>query len=103
MIVISAAGPNVSVPSVHRTAGGPPWWHPVHLTATVVTVSLWGAMALGCAGVIAGLIAVSRGARPQARAIIGFSLLATALLTVLPAAGSTDSISYAANGRMAVT
>jgi hypothetical protein len=103
MIMISAAGPNVSVPSVRRTAGGPPWWHPVHLTATTVTVSLWAAMALGCAGVIAGLIAVSRGARPQARMIIGFSLLATALLTVLPAAGSTDSISYAASGRMAVT
>jgi alpha-1,6-mannosyltransferase len=103
MIAISAAGPNVSVPSLHRAGGGPPWWHPVHLTATFVTVSLWTAMALGCAGVIAGLVAVSRGARPPVRVIVGFALLATAVLTVLPPAGSTDSISYAANGRTAVT
>jgi len=60
MIVISAAGPNVSVPAMSRPGGGPPWWHPLHLTATVVTVSLWTAMALGCAGVIAGLVAVLR-------------------------------------------
>ncbi|HJY94590.1 MAG TPA: hypothetical protein VJ371_06525, partial [Streptosporangiaceae bacterium] len=68
MIVISAAGPNVSVPALRR-AGGPPWWHALHLTATFVTVSLWAAMALGCAGVIAGLVAVARGARPPVRPI----------------------------------
>ena len=64
MIVISAAGPNVSVPAM-RWAGGLPWWHARHLTATFVTASLWAAMALGCAGVIAGLVAVARGARPS--------------------------------------
>jgi hypothetical protein len=101
MIGISAAGPNVSVPSLRR-ASGPPWWHSLHLTATFVTVSLWVAMVLGCAGVIAGLIAVARGARPPVRPVLAFAFLAVVVLTVLPAAGSTDSISYAANGRMAV-
>ena len=101
MIVISAAGPNVSVP-VMRRAGGLPWWHALHLTATFVTVSLWAAMALGCAGVIAGLVAVARGARPPVRPIIGAAFLVVAVLTVLPPAGSTDSISYAAGGRTAV-
>jgi hypothetical protein len=103
MIVIAAAGPSVSVPSLPRPAAGPPWWASLHLTATFVTVSLWTATALGCAGVIAGLVAVARGARPPARALITFGLLATAALTVLPAAGSTDSISYAASGRTTVT
>jgi len=103
MIVISAAGPNVSVPAMSRPGGGPPWWHPLHLTATVVTVSLWTAMALGCAGVIAGLVAVARGARPPVRPILAAAFLAVAVLTVLPPAGSTDSISYAASGRTAVT
>jgi hypothetical protein len=102
MIVISAAGPNVSVPAMSRPGGGPPWWHPLHLTATVVTVSLWTAMALGCAGVIAGLVAVARGARPPVRPILAAAFLAVAVLTVLPPAGSTDSISYAASGRTAV-
>jgi hypothetical protein len=102
MIAISAAGPNVSVPAVPRLGGGPPWWHPLHLTATFVTVSLWAAMALGCAGVIAGLIAVARGARPPVRPVLAAAFLAVAMLTVLPPAGSTDSISYAASGRTAV-
>ncbi len=103
MIVFSAAGPSATVPSVVRPAGGPPWWHSLHLTTTFVTAGLWAAMVLGGAGVIAGLVAVARGARPPARALIAFAFLAVVLLTVLPAAGSTDSISYAANGRMAVT
>src|SRR5580658_1499000 len=102
MVVVSAAGPNVSVPALPAT-GGPPWWHhSLHLTATLVTVSLWVAMALGCAGVIAGLVAVDRGARLPVRAVVAFAFLAVAVVTVLPAAGSTDAISYAANGRMAV-
>ena len=101
MIAISAAGPNVSVPAMRRP-GGLPWWHALHLTATFVTVSLWAAMALGCAGVIAGLVAVARGARPPVRPVIAAAFLAVAVLTVLPPAGSTDSISYAASGRVAV-
>ena len=103
MIGISATGPNVSVPAMTRPGGGPPWWHPLHLTATFVTVSLWAAMALGCAGVIAGLVAVAKGARPPVRPVLAASFLAVAVFTVLPPAGSTDSISYAASGRTAVT
>jgi hypothetical protein len=101
MILISAAGPSVSVPSL-PWASGLPWWHSLHLTATFVTVSLWVAMVLGCAGVIAGLIAVARGARPPVRPVLACAFLAVVVLTVLPAAGSTDSISYAASGRRAV-
>jgi hypothetical protein len=101
IITISAAGPNVSVPVMLRVAG-PPWWHALHLTATLVTVALWVALTLGCAGVIAGLVAVARGARPPVRAVMAAAFLALAVVTVLPPAGSTDAISYAANGRMAV-
>jgi hypothetical protein len=102
MVLVSAAGPNVSVPLL-PAASGPPWWHhSLHLTATFVTVSLWVAMALGCAGVIAGLVAVDRGARLPVRAVVTFAFLATVVFTLLPSAGSTDSISYAANGRTAV-
>jgi hypothetical protein len=102
MVIISAAGPSVAVPAV-RGAAGPPWWHALHLTATVVTVSLWAAMALGCAGVIAGLVAVARGARPPVRPVLAAAFLAVVMLTVLPPAGSTDAISYAASGRIAMT
>jgi len=102
MTVICAAGPSVAVPSLRHPAAGPPWWHSLHLTVTFVTVVLWAAMALGGTGVIAGLIAIARGARPPVRALVIFSFAAVTILTVLPAAGSTDSLSYAASGRMAV-
>jgi hypothetical protein len=102
IVAISAAGPNVSVPVMRKPSVSPPWWHALHLTATFVTVSLWAAMVLGCAGVIVGLVAVARGARPPVRAVMAAAFLAVAVVTVLPSAGSTDAISYAANGRMAV-
>ena len=86
MIVISAAGPNVSVPAMRR-AGGLPWWHALHLTATFVTVSLWGAMVLGCAGVMAGLVAVARGARPPVRPVIAAAFLAVGGAYRAPARG----------------
>jgi len=59
-------------------------------------------MVLGCAGVMAGLVAVARGARPPVRPVIAAGFLAVVVLTLLPPAGSTDSISYAAGGRTAV-
>jgi alpha-1,6-mannosyltransferase len=102
MIVLSAAGPSVTVPRIPR-AGHLPWWHGLHLTATLVTVWLWAAMALGVAGVIAGLVAVGSGARPRVRPVLAAAFLAVTALTVLPPGGSTDSISYAASGRILVT
>jgi hypothetical protein len=101
MIVISFGGPNLSVPAVHGAAS-PPWWHSLHFTATFTVVSMWVALIAGCAGVLGGLAAVARGARLPVRVLVGFGLLAVAVLTVLPPAGSTDALSYAANGRMAV-
>jgi hypothetical protein len=101
MVVVSAGGPNLAVPDV-AGAAHPPWWHPLHLTATVTVASLWIAMAIGCAGILAGLAAVARGARLPIRLILGFAFVAVAVLTVLPVAGSTDALSYAVNGRMAV-
>ena len=97
MIVIAASGPNVSVPVVPG-ALSPSWWH---LSGGVTVVLLWTALALGCAGVLAGLAAVAHGARLPVRLLLGFGLLAVVLLTILPPAGSTDSLSYAASGRIA--
>jgi hypothetical protein len=99
MAFVSAAGPSVSVPildAVHHVSPGS------HLSATFVIVSLWIALGLGCAGVLAGLAAVARGARPPLWLLLGFALIAVCVLTVLPPAGSTDTISYAVSGRMVV-
>ena len=101
MMVIALGGPNVSQPAVHGAAH-PPWWHPLHFTATATIILMWVALVVGCAGVLAGIAATRRGFRIPIGAVLGFAFVAVALLTVLPPAGSTDAMSYAANGRMAV-
>jgi len=103
MITVLAAGPSMAVINVPMPAAGPPWSFSLHPSIPLVTFALWTAAGAGGAGVIAGLVAVVRGARPSARAMIIFSFLVVAIFTVLPAGGSTDVLSYAANGRMAAT
>ncbi len=102
MIAVLAAGPSMAVIHVPRPAAGPPWWFSLHPSTPVVTFALWAAAGTGGLGVIAGLIAAARGARFPARSVAIFSFLVIGILTVLPVGGSTDVISYAANGRMAV-
>jgi hypothetical protein len=103
MIAVSAAGPSMVVIHLDRRLPGPPWWIPVHLSAAAVSIATWSVVVAGGAGVAAGLVAVARGARPPAWLLLGVALAAAAVLTVLPSAGSTDTLDYAAYGRMVVT
>jgi hypothetical protein len=90
--------PRISLPAV-----GPPWdLHFVNLSAGVATVILWLAMALGLGGVVTGLMAIERGARPSVRLLLTAAAVAVAVLTVLPPAGSTDAFDYATYGRILV-
>jgi Glycosyltransferase family 87 len=102
MIFVSLAGPSAGVAHMPRPGGGPPWWLDLDLPAGHVLALLWAAAGAGTAGVLAGMGAVARGARPPVRLLLGACLLSVAALTVLPAAGSTDAISYAINGEMVV-
>ena len=82
-------------------AAGPPWEIPVrHVSADLVTYALWLAALLGAGGVVAGLLAIHRGARLSARILLVAGLIAVAVLTVLPPAGSTDALDYATYGRL---
>ena len=100
MIAVSVAGPSRAVVTVPRPGTGPPWWIALHPTAALVTAGLWAAAVTGAGGVAAGLVAIGRGARPPARLLVLAALAVTAVLAVLPPAGSTDSLDYAAYGRM---
>jgi len=80
---------------------GPPFGvQPGHLSAGAASVALWIAVLTGAGGVIAGLVAVRRGARPSIRAVLIAAGIAVAALTVLPVAGSNDALDYAAYGRI---
>ena len=100
MIVVSAAGPSKAVVSVPRAGLGPPWWIALHPAAWLVTVALWAAALAGAGGVAAGLVAARRGWRPPVKMLVVAALAAAAVLAVLPPAGSTDTLDYAAYGRM---
>lgn len=82
---------------------GPPWWPTaLRMPWSSFVAVCWIAALLGCAGVLAGLAAVSRGARTRPGALLAAAIAATAVLTALPPAGSGDPLNYAAYGRMVV-
>ena len=87
-------------PPVPMPATGPPWELPVRVPGDVVSVALWLAALLAGGGLIAGLVAARRGARGPIRLILIAAVVTVAVLTVLPPAGSTDSLDYAAYGRL---
>jgi hypothetical protein len=101
MIAIMLAGPSVVVPAIPRTWPVPPLWLALHPSVTTVTAGIYCAIVLGGAGVCCGLVAVRHGARPRMRLLLGAAVAAIAVLAVLPPGGSTDSLSYAAYGRIA--
>jgi hypothetical protein len=89
------------LPPVVMPAVGPPWELAVrHVSADLVTYALWLAALLGAGGVVAGLVAIRRGARMSARILLIAGLIAVAVLTVLPPTGSTDALDYATYGRL---
>jgi hypothetical protein len=105
MIAISAAGPSVVVPVLPRTWPAPPLWFRLHPSPVTASVIIYAAIVIGAAGVGCGLVAVRRGARPSPRLLVTAAVgacAAVAVLAVLPPAGSTDALSYATYGRIAV-
>jgi len=101
MIAVSVAGPSAVIPVIPRTWPDPPLWLALHPSQVTVTVAIYTAIILGGAGVGLGLVAVRRGARPNLRLLGTAAAIAITVLALLPPAGSTDSLSYAAYGRIA--
>jgi len=101
MIAVSVVRDSWMYPPIVLPAWGPPWdLQAAHLSVPVATGALWLAIIAGTGGVIAGLVAVERGARPSMRAVLIAAAFAVLALTVLPPAGSTDAFDYAAYGRI---
>ena len=102
MAAVSVAGPSAVVPAIPRTWPVPPLWLALHPSEVTVTVAIYAAIVLGGLGVGCGLVAVRRGAKLNLRLLATGAAAAIAVLAILPPAGSTDSLSYAAYGRIAV-
>jgi len=100
MVFASLVRSDWMYPPVVMPAIGPPWAVFTHTSAGVVVTSLWVATVLGATGVVAGLVAVQRGARFNVRALLITAAVAVAVLTVMLPAGSTDAFDYASYGRL---
>jgi hypothetical protein len=103
MIALSLLRDGWQRPPIVLPALGPPWDLPTtHVSLGTASVALWIAVAAGTGGVIAGLAAIGRGARPSPRWLLIIAGIVVAVLTVLPPTGSTDAFDYAAYGRIVV-
>ncbi len=102
MIVASVVRHSPGVPPPPWSSGPPLLEIPGRLPVAATYAALWAAVVLGGGGVIAGLVALRRGARFPPRLLITAALVAVAVFAVLPPAGSTDALSYATFGRIAV-
>ncbi len=103
MIALSLLRDGWQRPPIVLPAFGPPWDLPTtHVSLGTASVALWIAVAAGTGGVIAGLAAISHGARPSPRWLLIIAGIVVAVLTVLPPTGSTDAFDYAAYGRIVV-
>jgi hypothetical protein len=102
MIAASVIRNSWEHPFIVMPAVGPPWVLHVPWSLPVVSWAMWAAALLGGGGMAAGLAAMSRGTQPPVRLLLAAGLVAVAAFTVLPPAGSTDALDYAAYGRMVV-
>jgi hypothetical protein len=102
MIGASLVRQNWMIPPVPMPSPGPPWELPVHVSGGAVSILLWLSALIAAGGLAAGLLAARRGARGPIRLILIGAAVAAVLLTVLPPAGSTDPLDYAAYGRLAL-
>jgi hypothetical protein len=89
--------PRIAMPST-----GPPFELHVLVSGELVSIALWVSALLGAGGVAAGLVAARRGARGPIRLILIAAAVTVVVLALLPPAGSTDALDYAAYGRMAL-
>jgi hypothetical protein len=89
-------------PPLRVPAVGPPFELRAHVPGSLIVVGLWVAALLAVVGLAAGLLAARRGAHGPIRLMLIGAALATLALMLLPPAGSTDALDYAAYGRLAL-
>jgi alpha-1,6-mannosyltransferase len=102
-LLVAAAGPSVMEPALPGRPGQPPWAASLHLSPYVAITLTAVALVAGAAGLGLCLHAGRRGWCVSPRALLVAGLLAAAALALVPPFGSSDHLSYAAYGRMAVT
>jgi hypothetical protein len=100
---VAILGPSVMEPALPGRPGQPPWALAAHPPAALAVTLAAAALAAGTLGLGLCLRATHRGWLVSPRAILSAGVVAAAVLAMVPPFGSSDQLSYAAYGRMAVT
>jgi hypothetical protein len=102
-VVVALLGPSLMEPALPGHAGQPPWSLSAHPSPYLIVALAGAAILTAIAGLIFSLNALRRSWPGPARLIMLAGILGAAVLAFLPPFGSSDHLSYAAYGRMAVT
>ncbi|HXS63999.1 MAG TPA: polyprenol phosphomannose-dependent alpha 1,6 mannosyltransferase MptB [Streptosporangiaceae bacterium] len=102
-VVVALLGPSLMEPAIPGHAGQPPWSLSAHPSPYLIVALAGAAILTAIAGLIFSLNALRRSWPGPARLIMLAGILGAAVLAFLPPFGSSDHLSYAAYGRMAVT
>jgi len=99
-VVTALLGPSAAQPEL--PGAGPARHFDVGPPVLLVTGLMWSAVLAGAAAVAVGWLALVRGWAPDPLRLRGWGFVGAGVMAAVPPLGSTDLLSYAAYGRMAV-
>jgi hypothetical protein len=100
---VAVLGPSLMEPPLPGRRGQPPWSFPAHPSPYLVVALTAAAIVVGTGGLALTIWAARRGWRVSPGLLLAAGVLAAVALALVPPFGSSDHLSYAAYGRMAVT
>jgi hypothetical protein len=102
-VTVAAIGPSIMEPALPGRPGQPPWSFTAHPSPYLAVALTAAAIVTGTVGLTFSLNAMRRGWRVPPGIIVVAGIAVAAALALLPPFGSSDHLSYAAYGRMAIT
>jgi hypothetical protein len=100
---VAVLGPSLMEPPLPGRAGQPPWSVSAHPSPYLVVALTAAALLAGTAGLALALWAGRHGWGIRPGLLLAAGIVAAVALALVPPFGSSDHLSYAAYGRMAVT
>jgi hypothetical protein len=102
-LTVALLGPSLMEPDLPGATSRPPWSVAAHPPAGLTVALSGAAIVAAAAGLIMSLNAIRHGWSIPARSVVLAGIAGAVVLAFVPPFGSSDHLSYAAYGRMAIT